>query len=161
MICAPTRRRSSGAIALTDATVPTGMNCGVSTSPCGSVSFPRRAAPSLCVTSNFTVLLRSPWTRKVAPSARLRSGSYDQHGVAVREKAIPLADGFCIGGLDPIEARESRHQHQERALRQVEVGQEPVYHAEFIAGRDEQVGGARTRPALRRLERPQRRGPDG
>src|SRR6188472_3581479 len=43
MMLAPTSRTSSGWSALTVALVPTGMNCGVSTTPCGSVSRPRRA----------------------------------------------------------------------------------------------------------------------
>ena len=43
MIEAPTSRMSSGDRALTVALVPTGMNCGVSTTPWVSVSFPARA----------------------------------------------------------------------------------------------------------------------
>ena len=40
---APAASRSSGSSALTVAFVPTGMNCGVSTTPWGSVSRPSRA----------------------------------------------------------------------------------------------------------------------
>ena len=43
MIEAPTSRRSSGDSALTAAFVPTGMNCGVSTTPWVSVRRPSRA----------------------------------------------------------------------------------------------------------------------
>ena len=43
MIVAPVASMSSGDSALTVAFVPTGMNCGVSTVPCGSVSTPVRA----------------------------------------------------------------------------------------------------------------------
>src|SRR5436190_19739009 len=43
MIEAPTVRRSSGSSALTVAFVPTGMNCGVSTTPWDSSSRPARA----------------------------------------------------------------------------------------------------------------------
>ena len=43
MIEAPVSRISSGESALTVALVPTGMNCGVSTTPWVSVSVPVRA----------------------------------------------------------------------------------------------------------------------
>ena len=43
MIEAPVSRRSSGVSALTVALVPTGMNCGVSTTPWVSVRRPARA----------------------------------------------------------------------------------------------------------------------
>ena len=49
-ISAPASRTSSGARALTAACVPTGMNAGVRTSPCGVASTPARAAPSVAVT---------------------------------------------------------------------------------------------------------------
>jgi len=44
-ICAPTALRSAGESVRTVAWVPTGMNIGVSTVPCGRVSEPERAAP--------------------------------------------------------------------------------------------------------------------
>src|SRR3954454_20833842 len=43
MMLAPAFRTSCGWSALTVAFVPTGMNCGVSTTPCASVSRPSRA----------------------------------------------------------------------------------------------------------------------
>ena len=43
MIDAPVARISPGLSAFTVALVPTGMNCGVSTTPCGSLSRPARA----------------------------------------------------------------------------------------------------------------------
>ena len=43
MIDAPVSAISAGVSALTVALVPTGMNCGVSTTPWVSVSFPTRA----------------------------------------------------------------------------------------------------------------------
>ena len=49
-ISAPAPRVSSGDSALTAACVPTGMNAGVRTSPCGVASTPARAAPSVAVT---------------------------------------------------------------------------------------------------------------
>ena len=52
---APAAARSRGVTALTAPAVPTGMNAGVSTGPCGVSSRPRRARPSLAVTSNMDV----------------------------------------------------------------------------------------------------------
>ena len=49
-ICAPTASRSRCINALTAPCVPTGMNAGVSTSPCAVVRTPRRARPSVWVT---------------------------------------------------------------------------------------------------------------
>src|SRR5437868_3456322 len=45
MTWAPMSWRSAGVTLLTDAWVPTGMNCGVSIPPCGVSSLPRRARP--------------------------------------------------------------------------------------------------------------------
>src|SRR5215471_3815201 len=47
MIWAPRSSRMSCDKALTEATVPTGMNTGVSISACGVTSFPRRAVPAV------------------------------------------------------------------------------------------------------------------
>src|SRR5205814_6244268 len=47
MTWTPAARRSAGVWLLTDAWVPTGMNCGVSITPCGVWSSPRRATPTL------------------------------------------------------------------------------------------------------------------
>src|SRR5215213_3863371 len=49
---APISARSRGSTPLTVARVPTGMNTGVSTGPCGVSITPRRAWPSRCVTRN-------------------------------------------------------------------------------------------------------------
>src|SRR5687767_15400709 len=47
---APTSSSCRAVMALTAPRVPTGMNAGVSTIPCGVSSSPRRASPSRCVT---------------------------------------------------------------------------------------------------------------
>src|SRR5258708_20680582 len=52
MISAPASSTSRNVIALTAPRVPTGMNAGVCTAPCGVVRTPRRAFPSVCVTRN-------------------------------------------------------------------------------------------------------------
>src|SRR5690242_13526605 len=63
MIEAPAPSNSWGVIPLTAPSVPTGMNAGVSTTPWGVVSRPRRAWPSVART----------WkVRGMAPRSRLR-----------------------------------------------------------------------------------------
>src|SRR3954468_13926411 len=49
---APISARSRGSTPFTVARVPTGMNTGVSTGPCGVSITPRLASPSRCVTRN-------------------------------------------------------------------------------------------------------------
>src|SRR6185436_4610082 len=64
MIEAPAAASSRGGIPLTAPSVPTGMKAGVSTTPWGVESRPRRAAPQVAVTSNVrgteTISQRSP-----------------------------------------------------------------------------------------------------
>src|SRR5688572_1471458 len=45
------------------------MNAGVFTTPCGVVSTPRRAAPCVCVTSNWNIGISTS-----CPASRLRHG---------------------------------------------------------------------------------------
>jgi hypothetical protein len=45
MICAPVPRTWRGVTPLIEPAVPTGMNAGVSTVPCGVCNRPQRAAP--------------------------------------------------------------------------------------------------------------------
>ena len=52
-ICAPSASSSAGVSDFTVPFVPTGMNAGVSTSPCAVVSTPARAAPSVAVTEKL------------------------------------------------------------------------------------------------------------
>ena len=55
MIWAPSPRTSSGVSAFTVALVPTGMNTGVSTSPCAVESTPARASPSFATSRNALI----------------------------------------------------------------------------------------------------------
>src|SRR5881397_2519220 len=55
-IVVPRARSSSGSIVFTVAFVPTGMNAGVGTSPCAVRRTPARAAPSVAVTSNRSLI---------------------------------------------------------------------------------------------------------
>src|SRR5260221_7583851 len=57
MICVPISWSSRGSSALTLACVPTGMNTGVSMTPCAVVSFPRRALVGASVFSSLNILI--------------------------------------------------------------------------------------------------------
>src|SRR5439155_9808476 len=55
-IVVPSARSSSGSTVFTVALVPTGMNAGVGRSPCAVRSTPARAAPSVAVTANRSLI---------------------------------------------------------------------------------------------------------
>src|SRR5438874_12659807 len=106
------------------------MKAGVSTRPCASSSTPRRAPPSRCVMVNF----------------RGRSSFYE-HRVAVGKEAIALLDRVTIRTQHRLTSRKGANQHEERRLRQVEVRQQTIDHAELETGIDEKLRLARARPA--------------
>src|SRR5258708_1697467 len=54
---APAARTVSGASPFTVPCVPTGMNAGVATVPCGVISSPQRAAPSVASRRNKNVVI--------------------------------------------------------------------------------------------------------
>src|SRR5690606_9351786 len=68
-----------------------------------------------------------------------------QHRVAVGEEAVAPFHRVAVGGEDPLLAGEGRDQHQQGALRQVEVGHQRVHAAHLVAGEDEDPGVARER----------------
>ena len=59
---------------------------------------------------------------------------YDQHRVAKGEKAIFLSHGSLISLHHGFLVIEGGHQHQQRAFRQVEIGDQRIHRAEAIAG---------------------------
>ena len=75
-IRAPISARSRGGTPFTVARVPTGMNTGVSTGPCGVSSTPRRASPSRCVTAEREAgrHLRQGYTRIDNSTSRTDDG---------------------------------------------------------------------------------------
>ena len=73
----------------------------------------------------------------------------DKHGVAKREKPIAFRDGGVVGVQDMLAPGQSRDKHNQRALRQVEIGDKRVDALEAVAGIDENAG-----PAGRGLQRP-------
>src|SRR5690606_26582481 len=57
---------------------------------------------------------------------------HQQHAIAVAEKAVFFAHGFGVGAEDQLASGEGAHQHEQRGLRQVEIGQQRAHRAEFI-----------------------------
>src|SRR5690606_23581043 len=125
MMVAPARSSSSGCRPRTAPWVPTGMKHGVFTMPCGRVRVPARAAPSLASSSN--------WYTRLVPLVWLNAGSQDAHCVAVAVETVTPGDRVAIGGHRESVTGECGHQHQQRAARQVEIGQQVVDHPEAIA----------------------------
>src|SRR5687768_8661104 len=82
---------------------------------------------------------------------------FNEHGVAIREEAVALADRMAVGLEEALLAREGAYQHEQGGFRQVEIGEQPFYHLELEAGIDEKIRGALALAAEREaLQRPQR-----
>src|SRR5271165_5972937 len=111
MICVPISLSSRGSSALTLACVPTGMNTGVSTTPWGVVSLPRRAlvCKSVLRSSNIAGkfrkrniheqiggdVLQLPFQRgEVAAFGQLQSRAGFEQGFAGHRRADDLAGKF-------------------------------------------------------------------
>src|SRR3954471_7737506 len=97
-------RRSSGSSALTVASVPTAMNAGECTTPCGVAKRPARAAPEV-------------FTR--VKSKLTSSPSYDRHRVAVGVEAVSLGDRLSIRAHRQVVTRERGDEHDQRGAWQV------------------------------------------
>src|SRR5215475_9560758 len=103
-------RSSSGVIAFTVPSVPTGMNTGVGMSPRGVCRMPARACPSVASSSNAN------------PGVGRSNSTVHEHGVAVAEEAIAGGDGVAVGGEDALGAGERADQHEQGRLGEMEVG---------------------------------------
>src|ERR1700722_12138492 len=64
---------------------------------------------------------------------------YDDHAVPVGEKAVPFADRVPVGLQHQVLPGESRDQHQQARLRQMEVGEQGAGEAESETGIDKQI----------------------
>ena len=87
MISAPRSSRSRCVTAFTAPCVPTAMNAGVFTTPCGVVSTPRRAAPCVCVTSNRNI---NRYIRGIVKKLRvgiIYGGRSGEHEVSIASAA--------------------------------------------------------------------------
>ena len=69
-------------------------------------------------------------------------GSAQEHGVAEGEEAVAHLHGLLVRGEDVLAAGEGRNQHDESALRQVEIRHQGVHAFESVTRVDEDVGPA-------------------
>ena len=80
-----------------------------------------------------------------APSALRRSKKFlfievcNKHGIAKGEEAIFFFNRLLVGLQHNLTGRQSAYQHQQRALRQMEVGYEVIHQTEFVTGVDEDI----------------------
>lgn len=68
--------------------------------------------------------------------------SQDEHAVAVGEEAVFLGDGLAVGFENEVAGGEGGDEHDERALGQVEVGEQGVCHFPLKAGVDKNIRSA-------------------
>ena len=132
MTWTPAARRSPGVRAFTVAWVPTGMNWGVSITPCGVVSEPTRASPM-------------PAGREVKATGEAMAAAYAMNMASPKLKnRYPSARAVAIGAQQRVARVERRRrwhpgldeggdQEQQRAARQVEVGDQGVDGRESVA----------------------------
>src|SRR5258708_24622174 len=109
---APVAATASGVIALTVAAVPTGMNAGVSMTPCAVVNRPRRAAPSRSRTSkpipDFSKLCiwrdgrQSAFGLKSPRPAALRQQFAGVHQASGVERLLDAAHDLEFGAAPPL-----------------------------------------------------------
>jgi hypothetical protein len=105
-----------------------------------------------------------PQRRGAAPAGSSGSGpsfAGHEHAVAVAVEAVAGAHGLAVGGQHAGAAAEAAHEHQQRAAREVEVGDEVVDDAEAVVRGDDEVDGAVVRRRARRRggrRRPRGRG---
>ena len=64
---------------------------------------------------------------------------YDHHRISKGKKAISLTHCLLIAPESEFPAHQRADQHDQRGLRQVEVGDETVYHVKFIPWVDENI----------------------
>lgn len=58
----------------------------------------------------------------------------NKHGIAKGEEAIFFFNRLLVGLQHNLTGRQSAYQHQQRALRQMEVGYEVIHQTEFVTG---------------------------
>src|SRR2546423_15600323 len=127
--------RSSGSSALTVARVPTGMNAGVSTLPCGVEKTPARAAPAVPAISNEKSIVIEPNKTCQTDGAR-RSVSDHRHCITIRIQSVPLGDCFLIRPHGEIVPGEGSDEHDEGRTRKVKVGDQTIDDAKPLRGPD-------------------------
>jgi len=103
------------------------------------------------------------WGEPAFSHMRLRVGTFDEHGIAVGVEPVALPHCLPVGGEHRLPAGERRDQHQQRALGEVEVGEQRVHHPKAVPRQDEQIGRPGFREGVRvpaeAFEHPDRGGP--
>src|SRR5438093_583954 len=96
---------------------------------------------------------------------RVRVGGRNQHAVAKAIKAVALPDRLRVGGENSLPAREGADQHQQRALREMEVRDHRIDNPEPVPGKDQEarptLTGSHTLAGCRALQRAHGRGTYG
>ena len=64
----------------------------------------------------------------------------NQHAIAVGEEAVFFFDGFGVGLEDEVAVRKGGDEHDQGALREVEVGEEGVDDFKLVGRVDENIG---------------------
>src|SRR6516165_753885 len=64
----------------------------------------------------------------------------DQHCIAVAEETITAADRLAISLSDELDSRQSAHENQQAASREVKIGDERIQSQELVAWLDEHAG---------------------
>ena len=70
------------------------------------------------------------------------TSSSDEHAIAVGEEAITTLYGMTVSGEGVFSPGKRAHQHQERRLRQMEIGEHRLDYFEAAARREKDVGRA-------------------
>src|SRR5215471_6514997 len=98
---APQARTASGSNPFTVAWVPTGINAGVATIPCGVTISPVRAAPSVAMMRNEKT------------SAMINGlAAHQETGIAIGIEAVVGLDRVRVSAFHQLEAGECRDQHE-------------------------------------------------
>src|SRR5690606_35079830 len=71
-----------------------------------------------------------------------------QHRITVGKEPVTLPHRMAVSLQHTLLARKRRHQHQQRALRQMEIGDQRIHAADAIARIDENPRLPRERPQL-------------
>src|SRR5690554_4965552 len=116
------------------------MNAGVSTTPRGKVSRPRRAlpsSPSFSKDMKQSSRISGSWSGK-RPETGLFAGN--EHGVPVTEKAIAFRHRLLIRRHGVVMAREGAHQHDQGGFGQMKVGDHCVHCLEPVTRVNKNIG---------------------
>src|SRR5690349_8615204 len=126
---------STGSSAFTVASVPTAMNAGVSTAPCGVRNVPARARPSAASTAN-----EKPSVIPCEAKGLLSRSSNNHHCITIRVKTVPLGNRLTVRVHHDLIAGKCGDEHDQSRPGQVKVRDQVIDGAEWISGPNEDTG---------------------